>query len=464
MTLTQYIRDSVTHELGLTWPLGGAAFSPDGDWALIFTAKRRATAPDASALIQKASGAGITVGGSTASVAIVPADTTDLTATETFLCDVQAQHVLTGEVRTVWVGRLQCILDITRETTTSIPVHTTEPPLPFSNTAQSTHAAASKTTPVDADEIPLADSAASWALKKLTWANLKATLKSYLDAFYQAVLVSGTNLKTINGTSLLGAGDLSVGGGVTSVAGRTGDVTIASADIADLATVDLPAVNTPLSNALNTKLNKASAITITGTTPAPTKPLIEIAPVNGKRSWNNDEGWELYYDSGTWILNQNASEDYEAYENSTTDEPWKLTGWNVNVGTGEPTLAIDPPDISPIGATGTRALTDRQDGKVNVTSVAGTLPVANGGTGGTNASTARTNLGLGTGDNPTFANLTASGTVTAARMSQTTSAAADPTTTEYPTSGQWGIHKNTSSGDVFLAYNDGGTIKKVQLT
>lgn len=35
---------------------------------------------------------------------------------------------------------------------------------------------------------------------------------------------------------------------------------------------------------------------------------------------------------------------------------------------------------------------------------------------------------------------------------------------EYPISGQWGVHKNTSSGDVFLAYNDGGIIKKVQLT
>lgn len=148
------------------------------------------------------------------------------------------------------------------------------------------------------------------------------------------------------------------------------------------------------------------------------------------------------------------------------------------------------------------------------------------------ASTARTNLGLGTGDSPTFVNaifsgqagganldftqgvnfrfgttsrlrirsatvevtentnststttgaftviggvgiggsvfiggnLTASGTVSAARMSQTTSTAADPTTTEYPTSGQWGVHKNTSTGNVFLAYNDGGTIKKVQLT
>ncbi len=46
-----------------------------------------------------------------------------------------------------------------------------------------------------------------------------------------------------------------------------------------------------------------------------------------------------------------------------------------------------------------------------------------------------------------------------------TSAAADPTTTEYPNDGDAGIHKNTSSGNVYLAYNDGGsTIVKVQLT
>ena len=46
-----------------------------------------------------------------------------------------------------------------------------------------------------------------------------------------------------------------------------------------------------------------------------------------------------------------------------------------------------------------------------------------------------------------------------------TSSSADPTTTEYPNDGDAGIHKNTSSGDVFLAYNDGGsTVVKVQLT
>ena len=47
-----------------------------------------------------------------------------------------------------------------------------------------THAATSKTTPVDADELPLQDSAASFALAKLTLTNLKAFLKTYFDTMY----------------------------------------------------------------------------------------------------------------------------------------------------------------------------------------------------------------------------------------------------------------------------------------
>ena len=43
-------------------------------------------------------------------------------------------------------------------------------------TAAHIHAATSKTTPADADELGVTDSAASWGLKKLTWATLKATL------------------------------------------------------------------------------------------------------------------------------------------------------------------------------------------------------------------------------------------------------------------------------------------------
>lgn len=53
--------------------------------------------------------------------------------------------------------------------------------------ASATHAATSKAPPVDADEIPLVDSAASWVLRKLSWSALKDALKSYLDNFYTPI-------------------------------------------------------------------------------------------------------------------------------------------------------------------------------------------------------------------------------------------------------------------------------------
>lgn len=45
-----------------------------------------------------------------------------------------------------------------------------------------------------------------------------------------------------------------------------------------------------------------------------------------------------------------------------------------------------------------------------------------------------------------------------------TSSAAAATTTELPTAGDYGIHKNTTSGAVHLCFNDAGTIRSVQLT
>jgi len=42
----------------------------------------------------------------------------------------------------------------------------------------------SKSTPVDADVTIIEDSAASWVKKSLTWANIKATLKTYFDTLY----------------------------------------------------------------------------------------------------------------------------------------------------------------------------------------------------------------------------------------------------------------------------------------
>ena len=65
--------------------------------------------------------------------------------------------------------------------------------------APATDAATTKATPVDADELPMADSAASFILKKLTWANLKATFIATVQAwtgqqnFSIATLTSSSN-------------------------------------------------------------------------------------------------------------------------------------------------------------------------------------------------------------------------------------------------------------------------------
>lgn len=53
-----------------------------------------------------------------------------------------------------------------------------------SNSTLDISALTAKTTPVDADLFILSDSASSFTNKKLTWANLKATLLTYFDTLY----------------------------------------------------------------------------------------------------------------------------------------------------------------------------------------------------------------------------------------------------------------------------------------
>jgi len=68
-----------------------------------------------------------------------------------------------------------------------------------------------KTTPVDADMIIIADSAATNASKKLSWANIKATLKTYFDNLYSKltpIIATGTATftATTNNINLTGIG------------------------------------------------------------------------------------------------------------------------------------------------------------------------------------------------------------------------------------------------------------------
>lgn len=86
------------------------------------------------------------------------------------------------------------------------------------------HAAPSKAAPVDADELGLSDSAASWGLKKLTFANLKAWISG--------LFVPKTGNSTITGQITLGA-DIGVTGGkirFQGVGGGTADFVIGKND------------------------------------------------------------------------------------------------------------------------------------------------------------------------------------------------------------------------------------------
>lgn len=66
------------------------------------------------------------------------------------------------------------------------------------NVGTSIDGSSAKTTPVDADTTPLIDSAASNVLKKVTWANIKATLKTYFDTLYQPVNASLTSISGLS--------------------------------------------------------------------------------------------------------------------------------------------------------------------------------------------------------------------------------------------------------------------------
>lgn len=88
-------------------------------------------------------------------------------------------------------------------------------------------AATGKTTPVDADLLTLFDSASTFSLKKLTWANLKVTVKTYFDTLYAR---SGANTDITSLTGIINglgyAVGVGAGGSVTQNTSKTTAVTL----------------------------------------------------------------------------------------------------------------------------------------------------------------------------------------------------------------------------------------------
>lgn len=81
-----------------------------------------------------------------------------------------------------------------------------------------THSYSSKATPVDADEVPLSDSATSFGPKKVTWANIKATLGSLF-----APIIS----PSFSGT-LTHSGDIVLSGSGKRITGDFSNATVAN--------------------------------------------------------------------------------------------------------------------------------------------------------------------------------------------------------------------------------------------
>lgn len=149
------------------------------------------------------------------------------------------------------------------------------------------HLATAKTTPADADLIPISDSAASFGLKSLSWANCKATLKTYFDTLY----TSGAGFATIASPTFTGTVTIPAGASITdpkitrAINAQTGTTyTFVLADVEKEVTTSNAAavaasiptnvsVNYPVGATIYGKNKGAGLLTIAAVTPATTTVL-----------------------------------------------------------------------------------------------------------------------------------------------------------------------------------------------
>jgi len=182
---------------------------------------------------------------------------------------------------------------------------------------------------------------------------------------------------------------------VTSVAGRTGDVTLSTSDISGLGTIATQAAN-------NVAITGGTidGATIGGTTPA----VITGSTINANTKVVSPDfyaqsilGGNLRTYGGTSLLNWDGG----GSGNITVNGGLTASPANKSITlspTGSGTVTINPATAGTLGnmaiASSCTFPTLNQDTTGTASNVTGTVAVANGGTGSTTASGARTNLGL----------------------------------------------------------------------
>jgi len=117
MDLTAFLGDTKTFTIPLRW--GNRSFVPGSDWHLVFTLKFDADDDDDSAPIQLETGNGVSATGSIAIINIPRSLTVDLSPGILFW-DIQAEDLNSDDVRTVAIGRLHLMREITRRRKSSI--------------------------------------------------------------------------------------------------------------------------------------------------------------------------------------------------------------------------------------------------------------------------------------------------------------------------------------------------------
>lgn len=139
---------------------------------------------------------------------------------------------------------------------------------------------------------------------------IKAVIKKKQDT-----LVAGANIKTINNQSILGSGNLTVGGataGVTSIGGKTGAITLSG--------LVMMSNNVLLNPATGSLAKKNSA---TGDSPA-----VTFAVISGVSNEANNWGWKEVKASGTISFIESIDNYDYLYIEGVNDNP--LSGSTTN--------------------------------------------------------------------------------------------------------------------------------------